>query len=252
MSLALAPRPPPLPPGSVYTANWCEENIYLLASAFLEDPIVRASWHAYAIFISNPAKTVALWSQKQRTDVVVWDYHVVLMLKPLANKSSRGAGRPEANADGGPEAREPGEPGLAPDRVRSWVYDFDSRLPMPCPWEDYVAATFPYTTAAAEDAGWTVPDAYRSVFRVVRGEEYVERFASDRTHMLAAVPGPERYVSPPPAYACIQGAHAKLNGISNNLMSAFVDMDAPGAGAGGTGVGEVYGLEEAIVWGCAG
>lgn len=58
--------PPPLPPDSVYTSCYCEENIYLLAQAFtqLSDADSTADdrgpwlWQIYVVFISNGGKTV--------------------------------------------------------------------------------------------------------------------------------------------------------------------------------------------------
>lgn len=50
--------PPPVPLDRLYTANWCEENIYMLAKRFLEDESVRPVWSIYAIFISNKTRSV--------------------------------------------------------------------------------------------------------------------------------------------------------------------------------------------------
>lgn len=58
--------PPPLPPDSVYTSCYCEENIYLLAQAFtlLSDADSTADnrglwpWQIYVVFVSNGGKTV--------------------------------------------------------------------------------------------------------------------------------------------------------------------------------------------------
>lgn len=40
-----------------YTSCYCEENIYLLARELLEQ--LPRSWHLFAVFISNPSKTVS-------------------------------------------------------------------------------------------------------------------------------------------------------------------------------------------------
>ena len=72
---------------------------------------------------------VALWNQKARDGVVVWDYHVVLVLRPRVgcpqlqtgdNLSSNGE-FPEVSA-------------RSPMNLTAWVYDYDSRLPAPCTW----------------------------------------------------------------------------------------------------------------------
>ena len=53
------PRPPPLTAGNfVYTANYCEENIYLLVQRFLDSEEIRTNWEVFAIFISNKTRTV--------------------------------------------------------------------------------------------------------------------------------------------------------------------------------------------------
>lgn len=105
--------PPPVPPGHVYTRCYCEENIYTLAAALTRTPPGDGAWDAYAVFISNHQKTVALWHQQARAGAVLWDYHVVLVLRARP----RGAG----------------ETPTAP--AACWVYDFDSRAGVPCPWQ---------------------------------------------------------------------------------------------------------------------
>jgi len=126
--------PPMLPVNSIYTSCYCEENIYLLGQALHTDPTFTGSsprWEAYAMFISNEHKSVALWCQKAaQEDVIVWDYHVVLVLKSstLPRTGSNDASTPEPNS-------------------MSWVYDFDTRLPIPCSVHDYMMKTFPYWTS---------------------------------------------------------------------------------------------------------
>ncbi|EIW60754.1 uncharacterized protein TRAVEDRAFT_71054 [Trametes versicolor FP-101664 SS1] len=240
--------PPPLPSDSVYTSCYCEENIYLLAQAFtqLSDADSTADdrgpwpWQIYVVFISNGGKTVALWSQKTPSGVVVWDYHVVLVLLPRTplDPGSDGAPTPESDSQGTAERH-------------AWVYDFDTTLPVPCSWIDYIAGTFPYAAARARSC---VDERFHSVFRVIRADVYLDHFASDRSHMITpalttdvetqrpsggasegrgrideapevAEEGP-RYASPPPGYPPICGAKARALGITDNLMRSFVAMDA--------------------------
>ncbi|KAJ8457430.1 hypothetical protein ONZ51_g11537 [Trametes cubensis] len=268
-----SPPPPPLPPDSIYTSCYCEENIYLLAQTFTQLSESNATerrgpwpWQIFVVFISNGGKTVrnftlpssepqsvcdvmppaprhqesghcqchtypgggarphleaslapqvALWNQKAARDsdtgVVVWDYHVVLVLLPVSVPVSvprRDGGAPHASVNGPHERSGPGThlcdtvtersdrperpPGdananaaaaafptpapesrapapapvpapapacasadswpLSPSELgrgegggEAWVYDFDTTLvPVPCPWRDYVAGTFPY------------------------------------------------------------------------------------------------------------
>lgn len=107
--------PPALPSDYTYTPFYCEENIYLLASAFHQSNTISQIWDIYIVFISNESKTVALWNQKRSKDLdqaVIWDYHCILVLRPR-----RGAA-----------TTTPSESTLA------WVIDFDSHSAMPCRW----------------------------------------------------------------------------------------------------------------------
>lgn len=54
------PPYPMLPVDSIYTSCYCEENIYLLAQAFYEQPSLRAAWEIFVVFISNHTKTVCV------------------------------------------------------------------------------------------------------------------------------------------------------------------------------------------------
>ena len=57
----------------------------------------------------------ALWNQKAREGVVVWDYHVILVLRPRLLRKLASAHGEMAEAD-------------------AWIYDFDTRCPLPCRW----------------------------------------------------------------------------------------------------------------------
>ncbi|GBE82628.1 hypothetical protein SCP_0410130 [Sparassis crispa] len=225
------PSPPALPADSVYTSCYCEENVYLLAQAFTARKETERDWRwdVYAVFVSNPGKTVALWKQKARDDIVVWDYHVVLVLRPTP-PLARGRAVDELKFSN-PEVHGPG----------AWVYDFDTLLPVPCSWPEYVSGTFPYThdRALANLFGET----YQSLFRVVPADVFLAWFVSDRSHMLAPaidssfsgasprsvmglVPGavpPVRYTAPPPPYPPLCGRRAREAGVVHNLME-FVSM----------------------------
>ncbi|KAK7014987.1 hypothetical protein R3P38DRAFT_2787104 [Favolaschia claudopus] len=147
----------PSPPQTAYTFSYCEENVYLLCAAFL-----LQGYDVLAVFISNEEKTVALWNQKLDT-VVIWDYHVVLLLRS--------------------------------QEQHCWIYDFDTRLSLPC---------------------------------LAEGTTFLEHFASDRSHMLIdetecntkqAAAGV--YRSPPPLHPPIRGEKAT---VASNLMRSFVSM----------------------------
>ncbi|KAI6150290.1 N-terminal glutamine amidase-domain-containing protein [Pisolithus tinctorius] len=98
---------------NVYTSQYCEENIYHLAQRMLAQPDSDSRWDINIIFVSNLSRTVALWNQRissSRDTAVIWDYHVVLTLR----------GAFAVNRD---------------DEQETWIYDLDTRLPVPCPWE---------------------------------------------------------------------------------------------------------------------
>lgn len=91
-----------------YTANYCEENIYLLAQELTTDPDAP---DAFVVFISNPSRSVLLLNQKAAQSpqgYVVWDYHVILVTVGR---------RPEETGD-----------------LEVLVWDFDTRLGSPCKW----------------------------------------------------------------------------------------------------------------------
>lgn len=121
-----------------YQPFYCEENVWWLARR----PEL-ASRDRWAVFISNPDRTCALWQQRlsaSREEAVVWDYHVVLL----------------TSGPGGPE-----------------VWDLDSRLPKPTSATNWLEATFPVP----------VPEPLAPRFRVVSAAELGAGFASDRRHM---------------------------------------------------------------------
>ncbi|KXN82573.1 Protein N-terminal glutamine amidohydrolase [Leucoagaricus sp. SymC.cos] len=193
--------PPKLPSDYIYTRCYCEENIYLLCQELMVRQDVRERWEVWAVFISNENKTVALWEQKAARVAgapVVWDYHCILVLKSK---------QPDSYDSGGDQGS-----------VEAWVYDYDSSITqLPCPWGEYVSRTFPFQ----------LMPQYQSLFRVISGEDFIERFASDRSHMLSPeIEGePLKYVSPPPLYEPICGEISRQYGITSNLMQSFVCMD---------------------------
>ncbi|GLB35398.1 putative btb poz domain-containing protein [Lyophyllum shimeji] len=179
---------PPALPITPYTPSYCEENVYLLAQKFLGDPDVMRDWQMFAVFISNHTKTVALWNQRlaqQPHFPVVWDYHVVLLLRPHEQNLSQ-LDESHPTTDGIT---------MSSQFRQSWIYDFDTQLEIPCTLEDYLEGSF-----------MDVPPQFESLFRVVPGEVYLTHFASDRSHMLRLVDAGDStsesgqvYISPPPS-----------------------------------------------------
>ncbi|KAJ6455725.1 N-terminal glutamine amidase-domain-containing protein [Mycena sanguinolenta] len=173
---------PPIPPETTYTPFYCEENIYLLCQAFIsrqEDVSV--------VFISNENKTVALWNQKLREgSVVVWDYHVVLLLRSQDQ--------------------------------RRWIYDFDTRLPFPCLLKDYLALTFRQDVQSLYQSLFRIVRGATYIENFASDRSHMLTDESESNSQTSAVKG---YRSPPPHHPPIRGKNA--TGV-NNLMSSFVCM----------------------------
>lgn len=88
------------------------------------------------------------------------------------------------------------------------VYDQDSVLSFPCPFSEY------WEDGIRSDASMR-PDFVRN-FRLVAAADFLQSFASDRSHMRNPVDG--SWLKPPPQYPCIQTPNS-----SNNLPS-FICM----------------------------
>jgi hypothetical protein len=126
-----------------YRARFCEENVWHLCGVLPE-----ASAQAYAVFISNAARQVAIWRQRSaesEDQPVVWDYHVVLLTRDDDN----------------------------------WqIFDADSRLAPPCAAREYLSASFILQPGAHAH--------FCPIFRLVPARQYRDTLCSDRSHMLNA------------------------------------------------------------------
>lgn len=184
---------------------------------------------------------MALFFQKasrQAHRPVIWDYHVILLLqrRSLSDKTVDG-GSLATRSLSAPDI-------LSASDSESLVYDFDSYLPSPCPWKEYLTLTFPPQI---------LPE-YQSSFRVVGEQMYLENFVSDRSHMLIedardvegdsldasydslpsnilppgeTAPNSDKatYSAPPPSYPPIRGTSMIESSVKTNLMSQFVSME---------------------------
>ncbi|KAJ7273567.1 N-terminal glutamine amidase-domain-containing protein [Mycena haematopus] len=172
---------PPVPPKTVYTPFYCEENIYMLCQAFIsrqEDVSV--------VLISNENKTIALWNQKLRQSVVVWDYHVVLLLQSRDKQH--------------------------------WIYDFDTRLTFPCLMKDYLAFTFRQDVPSSYQSLFRIVPGLTYIEHFASDRSHMLTDASESNSETSAV---EAYRSPPPLHPPIRGKSAN---VANNLMRSFVCM----------------------------
>lgn len=95
----------------------------------------------------------------------MWDYHVVVLVW-----------RDGAAVHGGSGAG------------GWWVWDLDTRLPLPCPAGDYLRASFRHVGLA--------PDELAPCFRVVEARTFAATFTTDRSHMRVR----GRWRAPPPTW----------------------------------------------------
>lgn len=124
-----------------YWPFYCEENVWHLCER-------EATAGAYVVFISNPARAVALWFQRAARDgkgPVIWDYHVILV--------------------------RPGEDGWE-------VIDLDTNLGERVELGTYLERTFVGTKL--------LPPEHLPMFRVISADRFHDAFSSDRSHMRRA------------------------------------------------------------------
>ncbi|GLV46380.1 tungus [Carabus blaptoides fortunei] len=153
-----------------YVSCYCEENVWQLCKDVLQRHPTEIQ-HCYAVFISNPSRTVPLWRQRAGRDddrLVIWDYHVIFLYQP----------EPE----------------------RCLVFDLDSELPFPTYVHKYVTETFRTDHILKAD--------YFRYFRIIPASEFIRDFSSDRRHMKRA---DGSWIKPPPSYAPISAAGCEHN-----------------------------------------
>ncbi|XP_045171566.1 protein N-terminal glutamine amidohydrolase-like isoform X2 [Mercenaria mercenaria] len=158
----------------VYTSCYCEENVWHLCSS-VRDTQPEELGKCFCVFISNHSQTIPLWEQ---------------------TASNREDGLVVWGSDG------------------SSVYDLDTRLDFPCPFQQYVRQ-------GIQSCASLKPE-FQRLFRVIPAEEFLSTFASDRSHMLD---DDGKWLKPPPAYPCI-----KTLDSANNIKE-FMSMD-PKVGVG--------------------
>ena len=153
---------------SPYAAFYCEENTW---QRLADDALANSN--AYALWISNPTRTVAIFEQKlaaSENDCVVWDYHVVT----LFNDGQAGSSR------------------------TWWIYDADSRLGPLVGANRYVERSFPRQLLAATK--------FAPHFRAVPRETFLSQFDSARDHMRDAA---GMFRAAPPPWPCLRASVAR-------------------------------------------
>jgi len=201
-----------------YTSCYCEENVWKLceeierrsskdkdkddSSRTNEDPLSRT----YAVFISNPSKSVPIWCQRSsknpRSVPVVWDYHVILIYRGKeAVKKDVKDREPSSPPSSSLSSSSPPSSSLSSS---SWVYDLDTILPFPESFTTYFDESF-----GNEEE---LKPRFKRFFRVIPAKEYLSRFASDRRHMKK----PDgSWAMPPPPYPSIVAKDGTRNNIDD-------------------------------------
>lgn len=103
------------------------------------------------------------------------------------------------------------------------IWDLDSRLGAPMAAQEWVQKSFHGCA--------TMPESFHPTFRIVDGNEFVDTFSSDRSHMLV---GDNAYREPVPPWPAI-GAGAPSN------LHRFINM-------GFEFTGLVYDLDDFTIW----
>ena len=172
-----------------YCPYYCEENIWHLCA----DPqVTSVPSERRVLFVANRDRRVAMWGQRLSTDPelpVVWDYHVVLLVRQFAQPGW-------------------GQPGWE-------LWDLDAAIPPPRPALTWLDDCF-------RGAG-VVPPQFEPQFRVVPASAFRRHFRSDRSHMRAPDGG---WLQPPPDWPAILGEPFEGDGEGSNL-DRFLDVEDP-------------------------
>lgn len=172
----------------VYTSHYCEENIWMMANK-IKDTFPEQLRYCYPVFISNDFRHIPLWRQsasKQDDGLVVWDYHVIMVYH---------------------------------NENESIVFDFDTTLPFPTPFDEYCKETF-------KSDEFLEPKFHR-LFRVLKAESFLKNFSSDRHHMKNE---DGSWMKPPPDYPAIKasvevhnlGQYISMKGNENSIVFGTV------------------------------
>nr|XP_033785766.1 protein N-terminal glutamine amidohydrolase isoform X4 [Geotrypetes seraphini] len=106
---------------------------------------------------------------------------------------------------------------------KNLIYDLDTLLPFPCPFDTYVEKAFKSDS--------DIHPEFRRKLRVMQGDLYLKTFASDRSHMKYTN---GKWRKPPPPYPCIETSDSKMN------LDDFISMN------GEVGWGTVYSLPDFV------
>ncbi|XP_040149622.1 protein N-terminal glutamine amidohydrolase isoform X2 [Ictidomys tridecemlineatus] len=231
----------------VYSSCYCEENIWKLCE-YIKNHNQYPLEECYAVFISNERKMIPIWKQQARpgNGPVIWEFNPaaeLLSCSPSVEPSwERTCGHIPSTTSHGSSgctvllqevSPQPGRFIFVSDYHvvllhvssggQSFIYDLDTVLPFPCPFDTYVEEAF-----KSDD---DIHPQFRRKFRVIRADSYLKNFASDRSHMKDSS---GNWREPPPPYPCIETGDSKMN------LNDFISMDPE------VGWGAVYTLSEFV------
>lgn len=169
----------------IYTPCYCEENVWHLCKHAQQNFPAEDLNHCFVIFISNTGKMIPLWCQrasKDKSHGLVVWDYHVIFVIQQENGSV--------------------------------VYDLDTTLSFPCTVDVYAMM------ALQEDHN--LNSQYHRMFRVISALQFLETFASDRSHMKNEN---GEWLKPPPNYPRIK----TLTSINN--LPEFINME-PSIGYG--------------------
>lgn len=207
-----------------YTSCYCEENIYL----FIQDMVEKIencdlSIKFFAMFISNSNKSCPIWFQKSSSmsanEPVIWDYHVVSLVKvSYQKKTFQNTKSNDNETTGGNSLDAKLMEGTQKSTNTKWlIYDLDTDLPFPVDAHEYFYKSFrpylyyrfvknpasgsislnriqPETSGEDDTSTFTESsyvdskkmselDSFEPVLRIVDARILLQNFASDRSHM---------------------------------------------------------------------
>ena len=152
----------------LYAPFFCEENVWHLARHpdFSSRPRL-------VVFVSNERRQCPLWGQRaaEKDGPVVWDYHVILVVKTLAA-------------------------GDASRQSEAEVVDLDCVAGPRLRLDRWLEVSFPRA----------LPRPLQPRFRLVDGDHFVDHFVSDRRHMRT----PDGWNATPPPWPPIGSGGSNL------------------------------------------
>nr|CAG4649628.1 EOG090X0C0Q [Scapholeberis mucronata] len=159
-----------------------EENVWHICN-FVKNNCPLLLQQCHAVFISNQKQAIPLWNQKHSID----HEGLVVWDYHVIFIHSKSSG--------------------------SLVYDLDCTLEFPSTFDEYIAKV-----VRPDDQ---LTSQFKRKFRVISAEQFLETFASDRSHMVKD----GQWLKPPPAYPCI-ATEKSTNNVKDFI--SMVNAEVPG------------------------